>query len=74
MMKTADDFTSSLWEVQLTQHLDLTESPLKQMGMEDWCIEHMMEFYCNAMELYNIHRAGSRITIVVEQITVQSVI
>jgi hypothetical protein len=47
---------------------------LKQMGMEDWCIEHMMEFYCNAMELYNIHRAGSRITIVVEQITVQSVI
>ena len=41
------------------------------MGMEDWYIDAMMEFYNNAIELYNIDRGQwwSRVTTVVEQVT-----
>jgi uncharacterized protein YbjT (DUF2867 family) len=53
-----------------------TRKAVKKMGMKEWDIEHMMEFYYNAMELYNLEFSdinrvgyGSQITNVVEQIT-----
>jgi uncharacterized protein YbjT (DUF2867 family) len=53
-----------------------TRKAVKKMGMKEWDIEHMMEFYYNAMELYKMEfsdinrvRYGSQITNVVEQIT-----
>ena len=44
---------------------------MKEVGMEDWYIAAMMEFYKNAMELYNIDGGNwwSRTTTVAEQIT-----
>lgn len=44
---------------------------MKAIGMEDWYIDAMMEFYNNALELYNINMGEwwSRVTTVAEQIT-----
>jgi uncharacterized protein YbjT (DUF2867 family) len=44
---------------------------MKDAGMEEWYIDAMMEFYNNAVDLYNIDRGEwwSRTTTVVEQIT-----
>jgi len=43
---------------------------MKEMGIENWYIDAMMEFYNNAIELYNVDKGKrwSRITTVVEQI------
>lgn len=50
---------------------DYARKGMKKMGMEDWYIDTMMEFYNNAMELYNVDKGKrwSRVTTVIEQIT-----